>query len=401
MASKQEKSQEYSKAFQYAKTAYFSSLPYCAEKKREWVKQIEKMTPNIGLGEEWLNAMIYKFEKLDRGEQRTEKQWQEIFPRYPIDSEGFALSFSPEEAKKYCQTLNEYGLVVVRVLDEKTCQTTICAILEEVNKMPASSQKKRDISLDPGSWSDHNWPEGFKFLLPRRAFHQQAFQNRTHKNIYKVFSEIWQETRLRTSIDYWGIVRGTTDLNMGEVNGEPYFENHPEWSEHLPPHWDYNPWLFLDEMERGINPGYQGLLCLQDDIPGMSGHVTLPGGAKFLKQWCQENPCPKKLGHKRMSYRPEPKNPILNHLQELLLRKGDLLIWSWGQLHGSTPNHSSKMRFVQYLRMFPAKEVNPFYEKFDRHAPQKVLEKHAEEYEFDFAGFDDRAQKLLGFLPWD
>ena len=92
-------------------------------------------------------------------------------------------------------------------------------------------------------------------------------------------------------------------------------------------------------------------------------------------------------------------------MQELPLRRGHIVIWSWGQLHASSPNLSSRMRLHQYIRMFPAAELDPFYEQHDRYAPARVLAQHHERFDPEARAalereLDARGRRLLGLDRW-
>ena len=59
-------------------------------------------------------------------------------------------------------------------------------------------------------------------------------------------------------------------------------------------------------------------------------------------------------------------------MQALPMRQGDMVIWSWGQLHGNTPNFSSNMRLHQYIRMLPA-DIQ--HSNVDQYACNRILHK--------------------------
>lgn len=329
--------------------------------------------------------------------QRTKEEWQQIFPRYPTTPDGFVRSFALEEAAQYTAALEEYGVVVVRVLDEDTCQKTVAAMFEELNSMVKKVTLRPD---DPSTWQDAYWPARSKFLVSRPALHPQAFLNRSDARIYEVFTTLWKETRLRVTIDNWGLVRGTKDIPIRQKDGSTTREEKPKWGQPIQPHMDYNPWLFVKERAQGFQPGYQGLVALNEQPEEVGCHLTLPGGTKFLQRFCQERTCPEELGEKRLSYRPAPDDPIREYMQPIPLRRGEMVIWSWGQIHGSIPNHSTKMRLHQYIRMFPAKEVSPFYEENDRYAPGKILQKYSSLIDIKALPIGARGRKLLGVEAW-
>lgn len=63
-------------------------------------------------------------------------------------------------------------------------------------------------------------------------------------------------------------------------------------------------------------------------------------------------------------------------MQPIPLRKGEIIIWNYGQLHGTTDNQSNQMRLMQYIRMFPAKDK---YIKRDQYSSMNILKKYQKE----------------------
>jgi len=371
---KKGKQEEYKRANEYVESVYQENPPPYSEEELDGIfAQVRQLAPNVKLDRSWLERMI---EILSRRKPechvrpRANEEWEHIFPRYPISPEdGFSKSFAPDQVSDIRDTLSKFGLVVVRVFSKETCQATIAAMFEEINSMESTTRKEYLHPEIHDTWKNCNWPNGAKkFLVPRPAFHLQAFANRVDQNIYSVFSNLWQEHRLRVSIDNWGVTRGSTSLLLNDYDGLPQRVDKPRWGKGISPHWDYNPWLFVREVEQGRNPGYQGVVALNDHVPGMGCHRTLPGGMPFLRQWTLEHGCPEGMTErKRQSHRPKENDPILQYMQEIPLRRGDLLIWSWGQLHATANNESDTMRLHQYMRMFPAPEADPFYELLDHH----------------------------------
>ncbi len=293
-------------------------------------------------------------------------------------------------------------MVVVRVLSAEVCRRTVDAMFDDIN---AEARRKKcgsgEVSpSDPATWHAAHWPSRSKFLIRRPAFHPQAFSNRTCDALYTVFRHLWNEERLQVTIDNWGVVRGTRQIPVvNPKTGQTTREDRPKWGAGLRPHWDYNPWLFAKEQQNGHHHGYQGLLALEDHNLDIGCHRTLPGGAPFLAQWSRERVCPKSLGMKRASHRPAPDDSIRDWMQAIPIRQGDLSLWSWGQLHGSTQNNSSQMRLHQFIRMYPAPEANPFYAHHDRYAPARILHQYPEE-RAALECLDLRARRLLGLQSW-
>ena len=74
-------------------------------------------------------------------------------------------------------------------------------------------------------------------------------------------------------MDNWGVQRP-----FRSARGE-----HPKWQTQLEPHWDYSPWLFEQERRvKGIDPGYQGIVALNDHDLATGCHRNLPGCVAHL-----------------------------------------------------------------------------------------------------------------------
>ena len=368
----------------------------------QYLTELQSSFPELSLRPEWLKHNAQEFmteaEKLRR--TRSDEAWRKIFPRYPIEKDGFARSFLPEQESEILECIEEFGLVVVKVFNDEECERSIQAIFEEVNAYPSNCRREKVQLEKPWTWRSVNWPSRSKFLVSDPAFHQQAFDNRCHDAVYHVFSTLWKEKHLMVNIDRWGIGRGTQDLDFLCEDGSIEKRARPDWGLRMTMHWDYNPWLFVSELESGLDPGYQSLLAFVDQDLSTGCHLTLPGGARFLPQWCRENRAPSRLGSKRRSHRPTDDDPILGYMQPIPIRKGELLVWSWGQLHSCTPNSSHRMRLHQYIGMFPAQDINPFYAIHENWSCLKVLRRYKEEFDLQSIRLNSRGEKLLGQRSW-
>merc|ERR1711879_23366 len=194
----------------------------------------------------------------------------------------------------------------------------------------------------------------------RVALARRAFVNRCSENIYKAYSAIFSEHRLHVTVDNWGVYRASA--------------TNAKWSTGLAPHWDLNPWRFLEDMGSGFDPGYQGLVALTDQTVETGCHMTLPGCTKFMEQWCRERVRPE-VSKTRKSFHADKSDPVVAYMQPIPLRQGEMVIWSWGQLHGSSGSKgSTEMRLQQYIRMYPAPEAGDHrYETHDRYGCTRVL----------------------------
>jgi len=243
---------------------------------------------------------------------------------------------------------------------------------------------------DASTWEDHNWPSSSKFLVRRVALHKQAFANRCSRNIYEAFVAIFSERRLHVSVDNWGISRGAKDNS--------------KWINALAPHWDLNPWRYVEEVEKNIDPGYQGLVALTDQNLETGCHMTLPCCTQFAKQWCRERKLAS-VAKSRKSHRPSKDDPVLRYMQPIPLRKGEMVIWSWGQLHGSTASCSHNVRLHQYIRMYPSPEADrgDHYENQDRFGCARIIRKSIADGDLtqsDLDTLDSFSKRLLSIESW-
>jgi len=233
---------------------------------------------------------------------------------------------------------------------------------------PHSFQKMPVTRNNPMSWENENWPSKSKFLMNYLALGQCAFNNRTNENIYKVFCEIFGETKLWCSIDKWGFMRATKDLLWLDDEGRPCKIDRPDWRKSLLPHWDCNPWVYVQMLHRKEPNMYQGLVALEDCPVEVGGFLSTPGCIRFLKTWTEERKTPHK---KWISHRIQINDPMVNHLQKVPLRKGELVIFDTGQLHCNFENNSSKYRLFQFIRMMPATRMS---RDKDRFSPTRAME---------------------------
>ena len=326
---------------------------------------------------------------------RSEEEWQSLFPRYPSLENGFLQSFEATDDHGIRQFLEKYGFCVVKVLTRDECEKSILAMFEEINQLRIKKglDGPQIDAEDPSTWSDRNWPSSCKFLVDSVALHPQAFANRCSPKIYEVFSSIFQESRLHVSVDKWGVARGAKDK--------------PRWRIGLKPHWDVNPWQCVRDFESGNNPGYQGMVALRDQDLETGCHLTLPGCTHFLKQWTLERRL-EKVSKSKKSFRAEEDDPLLRYMQPVPLQQGEMVIWSCAQLHGSTHNHSNRMRLTQYIRMFPAKEAgwDINYDERDGFSCSRVLPKvlrkgELEQGMLEKMPLDSVGRCLLGLEKWN
>eukprot|EP01102_Stenamoeba_stenopodia_P021508 TRINITY_DN8692_c0_g1_i1.p1 TRINITY_DN8692_c0_g1~~TRINITY_DN8692_c0_g1_i1.p1 ORF type:complete len:390 (-),score=63.80 TRINITY_DN8692_c0_g1_i1:131-1300(-) len=307
-------------------------------------------------------------------------------------------SFGCDEEEQYTEYFDRYGFVVIDgVIDPEQCDRT----LDEVWKLLFShsgDNSKLDRN-DLSTWDEY-WPLGVERSLGIVGHFPVvdtcAWQNRTNPRLYRCFSHLLQRSDLWVSIDRYGYLRPTKDIEIEAdkakpedlqsntpVNGKitvqrPKWKTSDKWL-----HWDLNPWYpFISDnvtsSEDEINqrrPKYdfptafivenndartatyrrvQGLIALADTREEDGGFQTVPGFLHHLSEWADAT---RELAEKnnKTFFVSVPKNhPIVENTRKIPMKKGSLLIWDSRMPHSNYPNSSNHFRACQYIKMFAA-----------------------------------------------
>ena len=176
---------------------------YTNEKKENKKKEVEKKQPK----------------------QRTEEELSKLFTEYPPSPFSchtcndttqckcnYKLSYDADDVEGYLQSLEKYGLAVIKdAISQEDC-------LQSANEFFNKGNQTADNEIEPINpskpWSleSHIWTSSQKFIINIPPFTKQSFVNRFSPNIYKVFSNVFQQRELYCAIDDWGIFRPTKDL---------------------------------------------------------------------------------------------------------------------------------------------------------------------------------------------
>ncbi|MBL0054790.1 MAG: phytanoyl-CoA dioxygenase family protein [Chitinophagaceae bacterium] len=205
----------------------------------------------------------------------------------------------------------ENGYIIIpRVVDQQDCDEAIGVICSFLGI----------DRYDPGTWYDpHPDREGIMVQLFR---HPVLDANRKNPDIRQAFEELWGRK------DLW--------LNTDKVGFNP--PETPEWK--YPGtglHWDVS-------LATPIPFGLQGILYLSDTQENQGAFTLIPGFHNRIEQWLQDLPPgtdPRNVDFHAMNPKPIAANA------------GDLIIWHHALPHGSSPNHSTLPRFVQYINYIP------------------------------------------------
>eukprot|EP01117_Protostelium_nocturnum_P017202 TRINITY_DN6970_c0_g1_i1.p1 TRINITY_DN6970_c0_g1~~TRINITY_DN6970_c0_g1_i1.p1 ORF type:complete len:355 (-),score=100.96 TRINITY_DN6970_c0_g1_i1:108-1172(-) len=331
--------------------------------------------------------------------EMTQEELKKTFPRYPSDGDGYLVAYETNQADLYLPVLKKYGFVVVNVLTSQECDETIPEFLQDSNENPKGLQEKRITLEDPSSWENVNWPSSSKFQFSKSACGQKAFDNRCNPRIYELFQHIYQgENKLWISIDKWGVMRGTKNLRMVDAEGKENWVEREDWRSELKMHWDLNPWLYVNEVEKeGHHPMYQGLVALVDCPEEVGGFLCVPGSTPFLSEWTKH----KQATHmKPLSIRVPEDDKMIEFKQKVTLRKGQMVVWDSGQAHANFANRGDQCRIYQFIRMAPACEKCKERDRFL--APNVLAQDHyTEEVRKKGVQFTSLGRKLAGLEPWD
>uniref|UniRef100_A0A7R9ZC08 Uncharacterized protein n=1 Tax=Pseudictyota dubia TaxID=2749911 RepID=A0A7R9ZC08_9STRA len=314
-----------------------------------------------------------RYEEFLAKRKQEDDAWRKVFPLYPTDKNGFAVYLLPGEAEKQRSFLDTYGVCVIRVLTDEECARTIGALQDDLNAQqnPTTATDRLDIT-DSRTWETCNFPggaRGEKFLTPAVTLCRAAFENRVSDAVYTSFVNIYGQEDLVCSLDCFGFQRGTENVDTAIGNSRP------DWRWKLPIHWHVNPWEH--EKTNGSRGAiYMGLITLVDQTRGTGGHVTVPGSTAYLSKWAADNPdSPTRAGQ---AARPKntiyvPKDCIMKkYEQNLMLRRGCLIVWDKRQAHGTFENRGPDVRLQQFVRYMPREE---WFQKLDSQSPRSVYER--------------------------
>lgn len=318
--------------------------------------------------------------------------------KYPISADGYAEAVNASDQQEILSRLDQFGLVVVPVLSSDECSQTLASFFKESNEQqrPGATRK---LSMDPLTWGNENWPNKSHFLVRRRpSIGLEPTRVRTHPTIHKVFATIFGTERLQTSIDRWGVMRGTVNIptQVTEDGKIPCLQDHPEWRQHLRLHWDMNPWAYVMD-KRNMNGQcqhrYQALVAILDSPENVGGFRGVPGSHHwYLEQFAGTHSMPP--DYSMTAYRsvkiPED-DPAQNLSQTIPIRAGHMIVFDSRLLHGTVPNASSAMRLVQYVRMMPTDMAQG-----DVFSAEQVLQRHPDwKKQLESYQLDERAKRLL------
>ena len=342
------------------------------------------------------------------------------YPKIEAESDGYIKSFTVKDYKEYKAFFDKYGFVVIRdVISKDACEASIDEVWQ--------SLKEKDPAIDrnnPQTWTEQHWPRdicrngGFVNRFPywKRmstlketlvAKQPQAWKNREDPIMYDVFRHIMNTGRLWGSVDRYGVMRPSNHKQVTEV-GE-IWSTKKEWL-----HWDLSPFHYgtsaagyapkkeidYDSLQQDYGSlRVQGLIALTDGPAINGGFHCIPGFQHQFFEWRDNNINDygsREEVRKRNFIEVPEDDAMREHICQVPMRQGSLLIWNSMLPHGNFPNQSpSKFRMVQYVKMIPVDDPREFEPavaccKFDRD------EWFPENYELSPLG-----KCIYGLKDWD
>ncbi|MBH8568217.1 phytanoyl-CoA dioxygenase family protein [Hymenobacter negativus] len=203
----------------------------------------------------------------------------------------------------------EHGYVILRAaVSKEQARATEKAVWEVLGMAPD----------DPATWYEK--PIG-KGIMMDFYHHPTLLENRQSKRIQKAFVQLWQ------TADLWK----TTDRTSFNPPETATYQH-----QGTPLHWDMS-------LEPPLHFGTQGLLYLCDTPAEQGAFRCVPGFHRKLESWLATLPAGT-----------DPRRVNLDALAvPIAAEAGDFIIWHHALPHGSSPNHGTYPRIVQYLNMYP------------------------------------------------
>ncbi|MDO7849865.1 phytanoyl-CoA dioxygenase family protein [Hymenobacter sp. M29] len=202
---------------------------------------------------------------------------------------------------------NGYVIVRAAILKEQA-RATENAVWEALGMDPNN----------PATWYEK--PIG-KGIMMDFYHHPTLLANRQSKRIQKAFAQLWQ------TADLWK----TTDRTSFNPPETATYQH-----QGTPLHWDMS-------LEPPLRFGTQGLLYLCDTPAEQGAFRCVPGFHRQLASWLAALPAGT-----------DPRRVNLDALAvPIAAEAGDFVIWHHALPHGSSPNHGTYPRIVQYLNMYP------------------------------------------------
>lgn len=250
-------------------------------------------------------------------------------------------------------SLKENGYAVVPgILNEQECNDNIKLIWKWLENLGTGIKKD-----DPKTWKGLNWPSNIHGIIQHHHIGHTdfAWNVRTHPNVHKVFSKIWDTEKLIVSFDSACIMKPP------ELSGY--------WGKN-------NVWFHTDQSYRDSRKKcIQGLVTLEE-MGSDDGTLKVLAGShnyhndfvKYKKEkdskWKAEANNWYKLKRNEIDWYREQKD-----VKEVRVNapKGSLVLWDSRTIHQNSPpvrgrtcpESGPRWRYVVYSCMLPADKIKP------------------------------------------
>ncbi|KAL6045037.1 Phytanoyl-CoA dioxygenase [Balamuthia mandrillaris] len=198
--------------------------------------------------------------------------------------------------------------------------------------------------------------------------------------------------------------------------------DHPEWQTGFNLHLDMNPWTYLSSSSSSSSSSLtyrrdidffrennacfnqedeihcQGLLNLIDNREEDGGFIIVPGFKHHFAEWAESHRLTLAPRYtERQTFIQLPRGgEIEKRALRVTCRAGSMVVWDQRTLHGSAPNSSDRFRGAQFIKLFPAKQLDATAKE----ARAKVVARKVEEANA-LDDLSELGQKLFGLAAWD
>ncbi len=301
------------------------------------IEDVEDLDPSTAQTAPAIRSLIRKIDAVcARSENKPDLRQNSTpgFQPYPVDTQGYAVSFDPlTQEAEFMEAWQRHGMVVGKgIVSAEKCERTIADIKARFN---AISRGTCDLD-NPASWNAMPVDNNGTPLLSRgflEIYHDNALAKlRQNIRAYLQHVLIWRRADLWVSFDRVGVKLP-----------------HHEESKALPLHVDQNP---------NVHPDFktiQGVLALTDCPAERGTFMGVPGSRDYFPQYAG---MAKNMGeYVELDIATPVGRELQSHAQVIPLRQGDMLSWDSRTTHANTENTSDKMRMVFYMSAGPAKAM--------------------------------------------
>jgi len=142
----------------------------------------------------------------------------------------------------------------------------------------------------------------------------------------------------------------------------------------------------------------QGLINLADNKEEDGGFQIVPGFKHHFVDWAfskSGQSLRRQYGDRQTFVVLRREDPLHKQSIRVTARAGSVVIWDQRTTHGSRPNNSERIRYAQFIKIFPS----PMDKERQKGRIQAVTEK-IKKSGVDISKLDDTSKKILGLVPW-